>query len=53
MIQEILALTTVGCAVCYTGFSFYRSIFPRNKKQIAGCSGCSATSCNASEFKIK
>jgi len=53
MIQDILALSTVGCAVAYTGYSFYRTIFQKNRNATA-CSNCSAAiDCSIKEIKIK
>ncbi|MBN1989214.1 MAG: hypothetical protein JW783_07465 [Bacteroidales bacterium] len=51
MLQEILALSTVGAAAFFTIRSIYRTI-TAPQGNVAGCSGCSSASgCQIKDLK--
>ncbi|MDX9853291.1 MAG: hypothetical protein RBS81_05880 [Tenuifilaceae bacterium] len=51
MLQEILALTTVGIAAVFTIRSIYRT-FAAPQGKVVGCSGCSSASgCQIKDLK--
>lgn len=46
MIQEIITILIIACAIGYFVYSMYRTFVPKKgKAKITGCSGCSSE-CN-------